>query len=84
MNLCKICNKYFQYSTSILPYDICPKCYSTHVTIEEFKPTKEELIKNYQDIIDICLSDNEKHYRGIKENRRLVKHYNYLLTELLK
>ncbi len=84
MNICKICGKHFEYATSTLPYNICLKCYRAYVHIIEVKPKKEDLLEHYADMIDVCLNQNENHYKEIKENKQLVKHYNKLISELLK
>ena len=84
MSGCKICKKYFEYRTSQLPYDICPKFYKEHVTITEIQPTKEELIKQYREIIDVCFDEINDCYQRIEKNKELVIHFNGLLTGLYK
>lgn len=84
MSYCKICSKSFSYSTSILPYDICPKCYKENVTITEIQPTKEELINQYADMIVYLKDKNVKLLKEIQSNRDLIKHFRILFNEINK
>jgi len=61
---------------------MCPTCYKEYVRIETIQPNKDDLIRQYSDIIDICIRDNEKYKKEIAENEALIIHYSYLLQEL--
>lgn len=80
MSHCTMCKKQFVYATCNFPPDICPKCYKSNFTLIEIQLSKEDLTKQYKEIIESCRQDIKKYETKIKESLELIEHYNKLLV----
>ena len=81
---CKICYKQFIRYTDNLPYpyDICNKCAKENITYTTVEISKEDQIKQCNDIIDLCRKNIDRLRKDIASEVQSMKYWCEELNKL--